>query len=76
MPAINIKARDTISPKELAKTLSMTSQMLLEYHEEWGHHLANEVTRLLWVLSNMIYAEDEDGKNMFFLDLTPFTEEA
>ena len=76
MPAINIKARDTISPKEFAKTLSMTSQMLLEYHEEWGHHLAHEVTKLLWVLSDLIYAEDEDGKKMFFLDLSPFTEEA
>ena len=54
----------------------MTSQMLLEYHEEWGHHLAHEVTKLLWVLSDLIYAEDEDGKKMFFLDLSPFTEEA
>ena len=48
--------------------------MLLEYHEEWGVHHAAEVTRLLWVLSDLIYAEDEEGTNMFFLDLRRFTE--
>ena len=74
--AINMNGRDTVSPKEFAKTLALTSQMLLEYHEEWGVHHTAEVTKLLWVLSDFMYAEDDEGKKMFFLDLSPFAGEA
>ena len=72
--AISIEGQEAVSPKQFAKTLALTSQMLLEYHEEWGVHHTVEVTRLLWVLSDLIYAEDDEGKKMFFLDLRRFTE--
>jgi len=43
--------------------------MLLEYHEEWGVHHIDEVTKLLWVLADTNYnALDKKIK----IDFTPF----
>lgn len=43
--------------------------MLLEYHEEWGVHHIEEVTKLLWVLSDIDYDKESQKLNM---DFAPF----
>ena len=43
--------------------------MLLEYHEEWGVHHIEEVTKLLWVLADTKYSPSE-GK--IKIDFAPF----
>lgn len=43
--------------------------MLLEYHEEWGVHHIEEVTKLLWVLSEIQFDEESDKIKM---DFSPF----
>ena len=47
--------------------------MLLEYHEEWGVHHVEEVTKLLWVLSD---ASFDKVKGKVSMDFTPFLGDA
>ena len=64
---------EPVSPRNFAKTLRRTSQLLLEYHEENGVHHIGEITKLLSVLSNMKYTIDtETGEEMYFVDFVEY----
>ena len=62
-----------VPPKQFAKTLRMTSILLLEYFEENGTHHADEITKLLCLLSDLKYAVQKDsGEEVFLLDFREY----
>ena len=62
-----------VPPKQFAKTLRMTSILLLEYFEENGVHHSDEVTKLLCLLSDLKYAvQKESGEEVFLLDFSEY----
>ena len=62
-----------VSPKHFAKTLRLTSILLLEHYEENGCHHVDEITKLLCLLSDLKYVkQEESGDEVFLLDFRDY----
>ena len=62
-----------VSPEHFAKTLRLTSILLLEHYEENGCHHVDEITKLLCLLSDLKYAkQEESGDEVFLLDFRDY----